>query len=84
MGYGDRDYEDEDYEEGGLARGATVTFEGCEAVAETIKGLLVAMSDGAQVWWPKSQIHEDSEVYKMGTDGKLVVTEWIAEQKGLV
>ena len=32
-------------------------------------------------WIPKSQITEDSEVYKAGTCGTLIVTEWLAEQK---
>lgn len=33
-------------------------------------------------WIAKSQITEDSEVYKTGTSGTLIVTEWLAEQKG--
>jgi hypothetical protein len=37
--------------------------------------------DGEQVWIPKSQIHDDSEVYKRGTEGVLVISEWIVEQK---
>jgi hypothetical protein len=33
---------------------------------------------------PKNQIDDDSEVYKKGTDGTLIVTEWLAEQKGWI
>lgn len=33
-------------------------------------------------WVPKTQITEDSEVYKMGTSGTLIVTEWLARKKG--
>jgi len=33
---------------------------------------------------PQSQIHEDSEVWKRGDEGTLVVTQWWAEQRGLV
>lgn len=34
---------------------------------------------------PKSQIHDDSEVHgksKVGKVGKLVITSWLAEQRG--
>jgi len=65
-----------------MARG-TVTFEGVVVKAETTSALLVEV-DGEEVWMPKSQIDDDSEVYKAGTSGKLVVTEWIATQKKLV
>lgn len=34
------------------------------------------------VWIPRSQIHDDSEVYDEGHSGRLVVTQWFAEQKG--
>lgn len=33
--------------------------------------------------FPKSQVHDDSEVYAMGTSGKLIVTQWIADQKNV-
>lgn len=61
----------------------TVEFEDVTVEAETSKALLVNV-EGKQVWIPLSQIDDDSEVYKAGTSGKLVVTEWIATQKGLV
>lgn len=47
----------------------------------TQKALLVEV-DGDEVWVPQSQITDDSEVWKEGDTGTLVVTEWIAEQKG--
>lgn len=34
------------------------------------------------IWIPKSVIHDDSEVYKPGTSGKLVVKSWWAEENG--
>lgn len=44
-------------------------------------------SDGGQVydevWIPKSQIHEDSEVTESGDEGNLVITRWLAEQMGV-
>ena len=60
-----------------------VEFEDVHAKAETDKALLCVI-DGEEHWIPKGQITEDSEVYAKGDDGKLVVTQWIAEQKGLV
>jgi hypothetical protein len=34
-------------------------------------------------WIPKSGIHDDSEVWKVGQDtGTLVVETWVAEKKG--
>jgi hypothetical protein len=35
-------------------------------------------------WIPKSHISDDSEVWKDGQSGTIMVTEWIATQKGLV
>lgn len=39
--------------------------------------------NGKPIWIPQSQIHDDSEVYKKGTSGKLIVTQWIAVAKRL-
>ena len=35
-------------------------------------------------WVPKSQIHDDSEVYKAGGSGDLIVSEWIAKEKAWI
>lgn len=40
--------------------------------------------DEGSEWIPHSQITDDSEVYKPGTSGKLVVKEWLAEQRGWI
>ncbi len=63
--------------------GATVTIEGVRCTRASSKAILVVV-DGAEHWIPQSQIHDDSEVYQLGDEGKLVITQWIAEQKGLV
>lgn len=59
----------------------------CEAVCikEGDQALLVDI-DGEEYWIPKSQIHDDSEVFddKKNDRGTLVITEWIAEKKGLI
>lgn len=61
------------------------TFPDCRAIKESKSGeaLLVAV-DGKEVWIPQSQIDDDSEVFEVGNRGELVVSQWIAEQKGLV
>ena len=63
-----------------------VTFEGCYAKHETDKALLVDIPeiDTESQWVPLAHITDDSEVYKKGHEGKLVVTDWIAEKKGWV
>lgn len=52
---------------------------------ETSKALLVegeCLPKG-KMWLPKSVVHDDSEVYEIGHEGKLVVKEWFAEKEGL-
>ena len=68
-----------------MARGEKVEFADVLAEHETDKALLCRFPDReAPVWIPKGQIDNDSEVYKKGHKGKLVVSEWIATEKGLV
>ena len=33
-------------------------------------------------WFPNSQVHDDSEVYKEGQEGQLIITDWLAEKRG--
>lgn len=53
---------------------------------ETEKAILVKIKDAdeEQYWIPKSQIDDESEVYQENDEGKLVISAWIAEQKGLL
>ncbi len=60
-----------------------VEFGDVEVLAESDKAVLCDV-EGEEVWIPKSQIHDDSEVYAADTSGRLVVTEWIARQKGIL
>lgn len=53
--------------------------------AATDKALLVEY-ESEEFWIPKSQIHDDSEIYsshQLGEEGELVLPYWFAEQKGL-
>ena len=59
-----------------------VRIEDAFAKAETERALLVVI-DGDEYWIPQSQITDDSEVYAKGHEGDLVITDYIAEQKGL-
>jgi hypothetical protein len=60
-----------------------VRIEGVVCIKATSKAILVVIDD-EQHWIPQSQVHADSEVYNHGDEGTLVITEWIAKQKGLV
>jgi hypothetical protein len=50
---------------------------------ETDKALLCNIH-GEEIWIPKSQIDDDSEVYEEDTEGVLVIPKWLAEKKSLV
>lgn len=60
------------------------TMECTEVKKDTGPALLCATKEHGDVWVPKSQIHDDSETYKSGTNGTLIVTQWFAEQRGWV
>jgi len=60
----------------------TVQFENVTVKIETDKALLCEW-DADEHWVPKSQIHEDSEVYADGTNGTLIVSDWWADKAGL-
>lgn len=55
----------------------------CTREAASGKALLVEIQGGRSEWIPTSQIHADSEVYKVGDTGTLVIPEWLATKKGL-
>jgi hypothetical protein len=54
-----------------------------KCVKETPKAILVNVG-GEELWFPKSQLSEDNEVNEEGDEGVLIISLWIAEQKGLV
>lgn len=59
------------------------TIENAKVLYEKPKSLLVtAPILDEPTWVPKSHVTDDSEVYKIGTTGDLIVTDWIAEKKG--
>lgn len=53
------------------------------ALRATASALLVRIDD-KEHWIPQSQIDDDSEIWEAGQEGEIVLSQWIAEQKGLV
>jgi hypothetical protein len=63
-----------------------VALDDVYADRETQMALLCVIEIGKRKqerWIPKSQIHDDSEVYRAGHRGKLIITGWFAEKEGL-
>jgi len=60
-----------------------VTIEDVLCKASTDKAIL-AVIEGKEYWIPQSQIDDDSEVWGGGDEGTLVITEWIAMEKGIL
>jgi hypothetical protein len=60
----------------------TVSFHDVTVLGETQLALKCEV-EGEVMWIPKSQIADESEVYKLDTEGELVITEWFAEKEGL-
>lgn len=59
----------------------------CKIVAKGNSAILVENDDfDAATWIPESQIDNDSELHMgedVGTEGTLVISRWIANQKGI-
>ena len=73
-----RGYKDEDQE-----RDTPWRQSGAECLRETDRALLVRLRDGTEEWFPKSVIHDDSEVFEPGQEGEIVVQGWFARKAGL-
>ncbi len=58
----------------------TASFADAEVKRETDAAILVEQDDIGEVWIPKSVLSEDSEVWKRGQTGTLVVQQWWAEK----
>ncbi len=61
-----------------------VDFDNTVVRSETDEAIQVELDDGRTFWIPKSLIHDDSESYELGTDGTLIVPEWLASVKGML
>jgi len=49
--------------------------------AATDAAILVETSDGDEVWIPKSQLRQGTNVIEEGDKGKIIVPRWIAVEK---
>ena len=59
-----------------------VRVEGAKCLRATAKAILVTAPElKGEVWIPQSAVHDDSEVWKPGQEGRLVVLEWFAEKE---
>ena len=59
-----------------------VVYEGVTAIRETEKSILVNFGGKENHWVPKSQLSKDSDVTEKDDHGNLIVTKWIANEKG--
>jgi hypothetical protein len=66
----------------------TLTDVVCKATTQ--KALLIVDCDGSENWIPRSHIKKANDedgcqttIYEKGDEGDLVITEWIAKQKGI-
>jgi len=67
------------------AKEGTVEFENARCIRKTDAAILVKLeTENEPVWFPQSTVDEDSEVWKAGDEGRLIVSESIATAKGLV
>lgn len=57
-------------------------FKNVKALRATDKALFCEINEEDH-WIPRSQIDDSSEVYEEGHEGELVVSQWIADEKGL-
>lgn len=48
---------------------------------ETPKAILVVLPGGKEEWIPQSAVHDDSEIWRGGDRGKLVVCAWFARRR---
>lgn len=68
-----------------MGREEPVEFADVECTAESEKAILCKFPDREEpLWIPKSQIDDDSEVYENDGSGKLIISHWIAKEKGLI
>lgn len=62
-----------------------VSLGSCTLVRHSRAAMLVDSPDYGQVWVPYSQIHDDSTLYEKceeGDEGEVVVSTWLAGERG--
>jgi hypothetical protein len=66
-----------------MPRPTTTEIEVDTVTVETDKAILCVIDD-KEVWIPKSQVDQSSDVQSKGDSGTLVIPEWLAIEKRLV
>jgi hypothetical protein len=62
-------------------------WQGTVTVLHATEKALKVDYEGEEIWIPYSQVDDDSEIYKkeqVGETGELVISEWLAKEKGLI
>lgn len=54
------------------------------ATEKAILVRFIELPDEPEIWIPQSQVDDDSEVWKPGDEGTLVINEWIARKNGII
>ena len=67
-----------------LTRDECVELEVEEPVRRATPKAILIEYEGVEKWIPQSLISDDSEVWKEGDTGTLVIPEWFARKEGLV
>jgi hypothetical protein len=52
-------------------------------ILRSTESAVLCLIENEEIWIPQSQIDDESEVWEEGDNGTLVISLWIAEQKGL-
>lgn len=60
----------------------SVSIDDVRCIHATDDAILVDV-DGDEYWIPNSQVTDDSEVWRKGDEGELVITEWWSTKEGL-
>jgi hypothetical protein len=71
---------EEDEDDGGTSLGKG------KCIRATERAILVKLEKGKEIWIPKRNVHDNSEVYEVGeegNEGNVIVKTWWAEQEEL-
>ena len=60
-----------------------VTVYGVSVLRESEKAILIKLKSEEELWLPKSQLREGGTAQKKGDTGTVVMSAWIAGEKGL-
>lgn len=63
-----------------------MNWEGEVLLKHTTPEALLVVYENEEIWIPKSQVDDDSEIFsdkQLGKTGNLVIPHWLAEEKGL-